>query len=113
MKNRYEGLLILNVKGSDEGVKEIIERLEGDFKNEGATIEQVQKMDRRQFTYVAGPLDSGYYVNFIFSAEPTAITKLRGKLTLNEDVYRQHYKRLPAKKEGSRREKATAAAAAA
>jgi len=113
MKHRYEGLLILNVKGSDEGVKEIIEHLEGEFKAEGATIEQVQKMDRRQFTYVAGPLDSGYYVNFIFSAEPAAITKLRSKLTLNEEVYRQHYKRLPAKKEPSRREKATAAAAAA
>lgn len=108
MKNRYEGLLILNVKGSDEGAKEIIERLEGDFKNEGASIEQVQKMDRRQFTYVAGKLDSGYYVNFVFSAEPTAIDKLRGKFTLNEDVYRQHYKRIPAKK----REKKAAAAAA-
>ncbi len=110
MKNRYEGLLILNVKGSDEGVKEIIEHLEVDFKNEGATIEQVQKMDRRQFTYVAGKLDSGYYVNFIFSAEPTAVDKLRAKLTLNEDVYRQHYKRLAAGKVPSKREKAAAAA---
>ena len=110
MKNRYEGLLILNVKGSDESVKEIIERLEGEFKHEGASIEQVQKMDRRQFTYVAGPLDSGYYVNFIFSAEPQALTKLKGKLTLNEDVYRQHFQRLAGKKEASKREKAAAAA---
>ena len=98
MKNRYEGLLILNVKGSDEGVKEIIERLEGDFKHEGATIEQVQKMDRRQFSYAAGPLDSGFYVNFIFDAPPTAVDKLRARFTLDEDVYRQHYQRLPAKK---------------
>jgi small subunit ribosomal protein S6 len=112
MKHRYEGLLILNVKGTDEGVKEIIERLEGDFKNEGAVIEQVQKMDRRQFTYVAGPLDSGYYVNFLFSAEPEAVTKLQSKLTLDEEVYRQHFQRLPAKKTASKREKATAAAAA-
>jgi small subunit ribosomal protein S6 len=112
MKHRYEGLLILNVKGTDEGVKEIIERLEGDFKNEGAVIEQVQKMDRRQFTYVAGPLDSGYYVNFLFSAEPEAVTKLQSKLTLDEEVYRQHFQRLPAKKIASKREKATAAAAA-
>ena len=44
--------------------------------------------------------------------QPAAITKLRGKLTLNEEVYRQHFKRLPAKKAASRREKATAAAAA-
>ena len=97
MKNRYEGLLVLNVKGNEDGAKEVIERLEGDFKKEGAKIEQVQKMDRRQFTYVAGDLDSGYYVNFIFSAEPQAIAKLRAKFTLDETVYRQNYLKLPAK----------------
>jgi small subunit ribosomal protein S6 len=98
MKNRYEGLLILNVKGNEEGAKEVIERLEGDFKKDGAKIEQVQKMDRRQFTYVAGPLDSGHYVNFIFSAEPKAIDKLRARFALDEDVYRQHYQKLRAPK---------------
>ena len=98
MKNRYEGLLVLNVKGNEEGAKELIERLEGEFKKQGAQVEQVQKMDRRQFTYVAGPLDSGYYVNFIFKAEPNAIDKLRAHFQLDEDVYRQHYQRLRAKK---------------
>ena len=98
MKNRYEGLLVLNVKGNEDGAKEVIERLEGEFKKEGAQVEQVQKMDRRQFTYVAGPLDSGYYVNFIFNAEPNAIDKLRARFQLDADVYRQHYQRLRVKK---------------
>jgi small subunit ribosomal protein S6 len=98
MKNRYEGLLVLNVKGNEDGAKEVIERLEGEFKKEGAKIEQVQKMDRRQFTYNAGALDSGYYVNFIFSADPQAIGKLRAKFTLDETVYRQNYLKLRAKK---------------
>jgi len=97
MKNRYEGLLVLNFKGTEDGAREVIERLEGDFKKEGATIEQVQKMDRRQFSYVAGDLDGGYYANFIFSAEPSVIAKLRAKFTLDETVYRQNYLRLPAK----------------
>ena len=97
MKNRYEGLLVLNIKGNEDGAKEVIERLEGDFKKEGAKVEQVQKMDRRQFTYVAGDLDSGYYVNFIFSAEPDVIAKLRTKFALDETVYRQNYLRLPSK----------------
>jgi small subunit ribosomal protein S6 len=97
-KNRYEGLLVLNVQGNEEGAKDLIERLEGEFKKDGATVEQVQKMDRRQFSYAAGPLDSGYYVNFIFQAAPTAIEKLRARFTLDEDVYRQHYQKLTAKK---------------
>ena len=96
--NRYEGLLILNVKGNDDGAKELIERLEGEFKKDGAIVEQVQKMDRRQFTYTAGPLDSGYYVNFIFNAPPDSLEKLRARFTLDEDVYRQHYQKLAAKK---------------
>ena len=97
-KNRYEGLLVLNVQGNDDGAKEVIERLEGEFKKEGATIEQVQKMDRRQFSYVAGKLDHGFFVNFIFNAAPTAIDKLRARFTLDEEVYRQHYQKLTAKK---------------
>lgn len=94
MKNRYEGLLVLNQKGNDDTVKDMIERIEGEFTKEGATVEQVQKMDRRQFTYVAGELDSGFYVNFIFAAEPQLLDKLRAKFKLDADIYRQHYQRL-------------------
>lgn len=94
MKIRYEGLLVLNVKGSEESAKEIIERLEGDFKKEGVTVEQVQKMDRRNFTYAAGALQSGYYVNFIIASEPQALEKVRAKFKLDEEVYRQQYTRL-------------------
>jgi ribosomal protein S6 len=96
--NRYETLLILNIKGADESVKEIIERLEGEFAKEGAKIESVQKMDRRHFTYVKGKLDSGYYVNFIWEGTPATLEKMRAKLRLDAEVYRQDYKRLGAKK---------------
>jgi small subunit ribosomal protein S6 len=99
MNHRYEALLVLNAQGKEDTVREIIERLESDFQKEGAQIEQVQKMDKRQFSYVAGPLDSGYYVNFIFSADPESIEKMRTKFKLDPEVYRQSYQRLPAKKE--------------
>lgn len=98
MKNRYEALLVLNIKGGDESAKEIIERLEGEFKGEGAEIEQVQKMDKRQFSYVAGKLDSGFYVNFIFESDPEVIEKLKSRFKLDEDVYRQSYLKLRPKK---------------
>src|SRR5919199_3674450 len=98
-KNRYEALLVLNTQGRDDSVKEIVERLESELQKEGAEVEQVQKMDKRQFSYVAGELDSGYYVNFIFHADPQLITKLRNKFKLDAEVYRQHYQKLPAKKE--------------
>ena len=98
MKNRYEALFVLNTQGKEDTVKEIVDRLESEFQKEGAEIEQVQKMDRRPFSYVAGPLDSGYFVNFVFQAEPKVIEKLRARFTLDEEVYRQHYQKLGAKK---------------
>lgn len=97
MKNRYEGLLVLNVKGNEDSAKEVIDRLEGELKKEGATIEQVQKIGARQFTYAAGALDGGYYVNFVFQGEPALLARLRAKFKNNAEIYRQTYMRLPAK----------------
>ena len=99
MKNRYEALLVLNTQGREDTVKDIVDRLESEFQKEGADIELVQKMDKRHFSYEAGPLDSGFYVNFVFHAEPQLITKLRSKFKLDPEVYRQNYQRLPEKKE--------------
>jgi small subunit ribosomal protein S6 len=99
MKNRYEALLVLNSQGKEDTIREIIERLESEFQKEGAEIEQVQKMDKHQFSYVAGPLDAGYYVNFIFAAEPELVGRLRTKFKLDPEIYRQNYQRLPEKKE--------------
>ena len=98
MKNRYEALIVLNTQGKDDAVKDIVDRLESEFQKEGAQIEQVQKMDKRPFSYVAGDLDSGFYVNFVFHADSQLITKLRTKFKLDPEVYRQHYQRLSEKK---------------
>jgi small subunit ribosomal protein S6 len=103
MKNRYEALIVLNTQGKEDTVKDIVDRLESEFQKEGAEIEQVQKMDKRPFSYVAGPLDSGFYVNFVFQADPQLITKLRSKFKLDPEVYRQHYQRLRAKSEKKER----------
>src|SRR5467141_3739744 len=103
MKKRYEALIVLNTQGKEDTVKEIVDRLEGEFKKEGAEIEQVQKMDKRQFSYVAGPLDAGFYVNFVFHADPQLVTKLRSKFKLDPEVYRQHYQRLREKTEKKER----------
>ena len=94
MKNRYEALLILNAQGKEDSVHDIVDRLESEFRKEGAELEQVQKMDKRPFSYAAGPLDAGFYVNFVFHAEPNLITRLRSKFKLDPEVYRQHYQRL-------------------
>lgn len=86
---RYEGLFILNTAGKEEGVKDVIDHISADITSLGGKVETVQKMDKRQFTRTANrKYQSGFYVNIIFQSEPTAITSLRGKFRLNEDVFR-------------------------
>ena len=99
MNRRYEALLVLNTQAKEENVKEMIERLEAEFEKEGAKVEQVQKMDKRHFAYMAGSLDAGYYVNFILNADPQLIMRLRTKFKLDPEVYRQHYQRLDENKD--------------
>lgn len=98
MNKRYEVLLALNTRGREESVKEIIERLEKLFKAEGAEIEQVQRLEKRELAYEHEHQSTAYFVNFIFEADPQLIEKLRTKLKLDEDVAIQNYLVLPKKK---------------
>jgi len=92
MKHRYECLMAIDSRGQEDSVKEIIERLEADFIKEGA-----QKMDKRPLAYSPRHIDSAYYANFIFEADPSLITKLRNKFKLDPIVFLQHYQQLPGK----------------
>ena len=100
-KVEVKSVQILNVKGKEDGAQKIIERLEKEFKAEGCDIESVQKMDTRPFSYTAGKLDSGFFVNFVFTGPTDALPKLQARFKLDEDVYRQQYGRLAAKKKSA------------
>jgi small subunit ribosomal protein S6 len=110
MKNRYEILLALNVAGKEETNKDLIERLEKTLNAEGAKVEQVQRLERREFSYPHNKLKSAYFVNFIANAESDAIAKIRTKLALDEEVVLQNYLRKGAAKPAGKARKARKAA---
>ncbi|MDD5200912.1 MAG: 30S ribosomal protein S6 [Terrimicrobiaceae bacterium] len=95
MKKRYEALLALNTRGKEDSSKEIIERLEREFAADGITVEQVQRLERREFAYPHDHQKSAYYVNFIIATDPATLEKLRAKLKLDADVTLQNYLVLP------------------
>lgn len=86
MKNRYEALLALDMRGKEDAAKEVIERLEKDFSAEGADIEQVQRIERRELAYEHRHMKTAYFVNVVFAADADTPSKLRAKLKLDEDV---------------------------
>lgn len=98
---RYETLLALDTRGKEDTTKETIERLEKVIAAEGAVIEQVQRLEKRELAYESQHTKNAYFVNFIFEAEPTVIDKLRKKLKLDADVLLQNYLQLPAKKKAA------------
>jgi small subunit ribosomal protein S6 len=97
MTKRYEALLALDTRGREETTKETIDRLEKFFTAEGAAVEQVQRLEKRELAYEHDHMKSAYFVNFIFSAEPSLIETLRTKLKLDPEVTMQNYLVLPEK----------------
>lgn len=91
MRNYYETLLALIVGSKEEEVKELFERIEKIMNAEGAIVEEIQRLDRKEFSYPHRHLRSALYVNFKITAEPASIAKLRQKLSLLEEVTLQNY----------------------
>ena len=106
MTNRYEILLALNAAGKEETNTDLIERLEKTLAAEGAQVEQVQRLERREFAYPHDKLKGAYFVNFVVTAAPDAVSKIRTKLTLDEEVVLQNYLRKGAVKPAGKARKA-------
>ena len=101
MNKRYEALLAIDTRGKEDTVKDTVERLEKFFASEGASVEQVQRLEKRDFAYEHALLKSADFVNIIFSAEPALIDRLRAKLKLDADVTLQNYLQLPPRAEAA------------
>jgi len=95
---RYEALIALNTRGKEDTTNETIERLQKVLTVEGAAIEQVQRLEKRELAYESNHTNSAYYVNFIFEAEPSTIDKIRQKLKFDDDILLQNYLQLSSKK---------------
>jgi small subunit ribosomal protein S6 len=84
----YDLLVILDLAGKEESLPENLAVVEQEVKSVGGRVLRTQKMERKKFEYVAGPLEAGFYVNLTCELPPQEIPKLRGKLELCAPVYR-------------------------
>ena len=93
MSRNYEGLIVLNTKGAEGSVDELVNTVAKELEAEGAKVAEVNQLGRRKFAYVSNHVEAGHYVSFTFAAEPAAIDKIQRRLALNEQVHGQHYQR--------------------
>ncbi len=95
MNNRYEALIALDTRGKEDTAKDIIDRLEKDFSAVGASIEQTQRLERRELAYEHEHMKSAYFVNIVFSGESSIVDRLRAKIKLDEEVAFAQFIKLP------------------
>lgn len=93
MSRKYEGIVVLNTKGTEGGVEDLVSVVSKEMEAEGATIADVMDMGRRKFAYNSNHMESGHYLNYTFSAEPSALEKIKSRLRLNNNIHLQYYQR--------------------
>ena len=94
MSRKYESLIALNTSGNENSVEDLIKAVGEEIEGEGAKLDEVQQLGKRDFAYNARHLSGGHYVNFIFEAEPAQIEKIQNRLKLNKTVHLAHYQRV-------------------
>ena len=94
MSRKYQGLIVLNTKSLEGTVDELVSAVSKELQAEGAKIEKVAQLGRRDFAYESRHLASGHYVNYTFDGTADTISKIQSRLKLNGHVHLQHYSRL-------------------
>lgn len=93
MKRKYEAMIVLDMKGKEETVEQLVSGIGRDMEKSGAKLEQIDQMGKRKFPFNPRHVESGYFVNFQIEADGPALDSLRAKLKLNDNVYQQYYQR--------------------
>lgn len=93
MKRKYEGLIVLNTRGKEESVDNIVSKIGREMELDGAKLDQIDHLGKRTFPYGSKKLTDGYFVSYQIQAEPATLEKVKARLRLNADVHQQNFLR--------------------
>ncbi|MGA1181687.1 MAG: 30S ribosomal protein S6 [Marivivens sp.] len=93
MKRKYDAMIVLDMKGKEETVEQLVSGLGREMELSGAKLEEIDHLGKRKFPYSPRHVESGYFVNFKIEADNDALDSMRAKFRLNENVYQQQYLR--------------------
>ncbi len=91
MNRNYEGVIVLNTQSLGDGVDAMISRIGKEMEEEGAKLQQIDQLGRREFAYPQRDASGAFYVNYRFEADPSAVEKVRSRLSLIDSIRVQHY----------------------
>ena len=91
MNRKYEGVIVLNAQTLGDGIDAMISRIGKEMEEEGAKLQQIDQLGRKEFAYPQRDASGAFFVNYQFEADPSAVEKLRARLSLIDDIRVQHY----------------------
>lgn len=91
MKRKYDAMIVLDMKGKEETVEDLVSGIGREMEKAGAKLEEIDHLGKRQFPHSPRHVESGYFVNFKIEADNAALDSMRAKFKLNENIYQQYY----------------------
>ena len=88
---KYEAMIVLDTKGKEESVEQLVTSVTKELEKAGAKLEQIDNLGKRKFPFNPRHVEAGYFVNIQFQAEPASLDAARAKLKLNDNIYQQYY----------------------
>lgn len=83
--NKYESILILNDKISEDNRNKALERVKK-FIKENGKIEEINDMGLRRLAYKIQKCEYGYYFQIYFSAESSMIAELERIYRITDEI---------------------------
>ena len=94
MSRKYQGLIILNTKSLEGTIDELVTSVSKEIEAEGAKLDKIVNLGRREFAYESNHLQGGQYVNYYFEGSNDIVDKIQARLRLNTKVHLQHFQRI-------------------
>ncbi|MBK8094975.1 MAG: 30S ribosomal protein S6 [Verrucomicrobiaceae bacterium] len=93
MKRQYEALIVLDTKGKEETVEQLVGTVSKDFEAAGLKVKQIDNLGKRKFPFNPRHVEAGTFINIQCEGEPSSLDAARAKLKLNDNVYQQYYQK--------------------
>jgi len=88
MTNNYEATLVLDTRGNEESVDEMLRTIEGTFRKNDAEVTEIRKLEKRRLSYETQRkhLGEGFFTVVYFTADSAKIKPLRAALKLDDNI---------------------------
>jgi len=85
---KYEVIYIVRPTVDEEGLEAVVSKFENLVKNNGATVEKIDRWGKKRLAYEIKDFTEGFYVLMYFTAEPQVVFELERVMKITDEIIR-------------------------